>query len=40
MTDQPGNQTPNTPDVSESELQEATVEQLREEARDAGVQGV
>jgi len=39
MAEQPGNQTPNTPDVSETELREMKVEDLREEARKAGVGG-
>jgi len=39
MADEPGNQTPNTPEVSETELREETVAELREEARDAGVDG-
>jgi hypothetical protein len=39
MSDQPGNQTPNTPDVSETELRERKVDDLREEAREAGVTG-
>jgi hypothetical protein len=39
MADQPGNQTPNTPDVSETELRKMTVEELREEARAADVKG-
>jgi len=39
MSDQqPGNQTPGTPDVSESELRELTVDELRERAKDAGVE--
>jgi hypothetical protein len=40
MADQPGNQTPNTPDVSETALRERKVDDLREEARRAGVDGV
>ena len=40
MPDEPGNQTPNTPDVSETELREQKVDELRQEARDAGVSGV
>ncbi len=39
MAEQPGNQTPNTPDVSETELRGKKVDELREEARDAGVEG-
>jgi hypothetical protein len=39
MAEQPGNQTPNTPDVSETELREMKVDQLREEASRAGVGG-
>lgn len=39
MADQPGNQTPNTPDVSETELRGKKVDQLREEADAAGVAG-
>ena len=39
MSEQPGNQTPNTPDVSETELRETKVDELREEARAAGVAG-
>lgn len=37
MTDKPGNQTPNTPDVSETELRELKVDELRERAKQAGV---
>jgi hypothetical protein len=37
--DEPGNQTPNTPDLSETELRDMKVEQLREKARDEGVSG-
>jgi hypothetical protein len=37
MADEPGNQTPNTPDVSETELREMKVEELREQAKKAGV---
>ncbi|GAA2177468.1 hypothetical protein GCM10009784_28270 [Arthrobacter parietis] len=40
MADKPGNQTPNTPDVSESDLREMKVDELREEAREAGVGAV
>jgi hypothetical protein len=39
MADQPGNQTPNTPDVSETELRAETVGNLRQEAKAAGVTG-
>jgi hypothetical protein len=39
MADQPGNQTPNTPEVSETELREMKVEDLREEAKKAGIGG-
>ena len=39
MPDEPGNQTPNTPDVSETELRAEKVDQLRQEAREAGVGG-
>ncbi|WP_345802243.1 Rho termination factor N-terminal domain-containing protein [Microbacterium sp. AZCO] len=39
MADQPGNQTPNTPDVNESELRDLKVDELRERAKDAGVSG-
>ena len=39
MPDEPGNQTPNTPDVSETELREKKVDELRREARSAGVSG-
>jgi hypothetical protein len=39
MAEQPGNQTPNTPDVSETELREAKVDDLRERARKAGIGG-
>ena len=39
MADKPGNQTPNTPGVSESELRDLKVEELRQEAQDAGVEG-
>jgi hypothetical protein len=37
MADKPGNQTPDTPDVSETELRELTVDELRERAQQAGV---
>jgi hypothetical protein len=39
MADQAGNQTPNTPEVSETELRDAKVEELRQAAKDAGVSG-
>src|SRR4051794_11633764 len=35
----PGNQTANTPDLSETELREMKIDDLRERARDEGVQG-
>jgi hypothetical protein len=37
--EEPGNQTPNTPDVSETALRAKKVDALRKEAVDAGVQG-
>ncbi|HET8595097.1 MAG TPA: hypothetical protein VFM07_07615 [Intrasporangium sp.] len=37
MADKPGNQTPDTPDVSETELRELTVDELRERVQQAGV---
>ncbi|WBQ08369.1 Rho termination factor N-terminal domain-containing protein [Kribbella sp. CA-293567] len=37
MPEQAGNQTPDTPDVSETELRDLKVDQLRQEAKDAGV---
>jgi hypothetical protein len=37
MAEEPGNQTPNTPDVSETELRRKKVGELREEAKEAGV---
>jgi hypothetical protein len=40
MAEQPGNQTPNTPDVNETELRDLKVDELRERAKDAGVPGV
>ena len=40
MAEEPGNQTPNTPDVKESELRDMKVDDLRDRARDAGVSGV
>lgn len=39
MANEPGNQTPNTPDVSETELRDMKVDELRQEARDAGIGG-
>jgi hypothetical protein len=39
MADRPGNQTPDTPQVSESEIRETKVDDLRAEAKDAGVGG-
>ena len=36
--DEPGNQTPNTPDFSETELREKKVDELRDLAREHGVQ--
>jgi hypothetical protein len=37
MTERPGNQTPDTPGVSETRLREKKVDELRDEARAAGV---
>ena len=37
--DQPGNQTPDTPGVSETELRNTKVDDLRDRARKAGVDG-
>ncbi len=39
MAEQSGNQTPNTPDVSETELRQTKVDDLRRQATDAGVRG-
>jgi hypothetical protein len=39
MAEEPGNQTPNTPDVSETALRAEKMDQLRAEAKDAGVRG-
>jgi hypothetical protein len=39
MAEEAGNQTPNTPDVSETELRRKKVDELREEAKEAGVGG-
>jgi hypothetical protein len=38
--EQPGNQTANTPDLSETELREMKIDDLRERAREEGVSGV
>jgi hypothetical protein len=39
MSDKPGNQTPDTPEVSETELREMKVDELRQEARDENISG-
>lgn len=39
MSDKPGNQTPDTPGVSETELREMKVDELRQEARDEDISG-
>ncbi|MFL6121317.1 Rho termination factor N-terminal domain-containing protein [Actinophytocola sp.] len=39
MAEQRGNQTPNTPDVSESALRELKVDELRDKARELDVSG-
>ena len=39
MADQPGNQSPDTPDVSETELRSTKADELRQEAKEAGVTG-
>ncbi|TLM73248.1 Rho termination factor N-terminal domain-containing protein [Pseudarthrobacter sp. NamB4] len=39
MTDKPGNQTPDTPDVSETELRKMKVDELRQEAREEKIAG-
>jgi hypothetical protein len=39
MSDKPGNQTPNTPDVSETELRGMKVDELRQEAREEHISG-
>ena len=39
MADEPGNQTPNTPDVSETELRGMKVDELRKEAKEEGLSG-
>ncbi|WP_323960345.1 hypothetical protein GC088_02540 [Arthrobacter sp. JZ12] len=40
MANKPGNQTPDTPEISETELREMKVDELRDAARDAGVGSV
>lgn len=37
MADKPANRTPDSPDVSETELRELTVDELRKRAKEAGV---
>jgi hypothetical protein len=39
MSEKPGNQTPDTPNVSETELREMKVDELRKEARDENISG-
>ncbi|WDF34620.1 Rho termination factor N-terminal domain-containing protein [Arthrobacter agilis] len=39
MADEPGNQTPNSPDVSETELRGMKVDELRKEAKEEGLSG-
>jgi hypothetical protein len=39
MSDKPSNQTPNTPDVSETELRSMKVDELRKEAREEHIAG-
>ncbi|WP_411373965.1 Rho termination factor N-terminal domain-containing protein [Arthrobacter sp. MPF02] len=39
MSNEPGNQTPNTPDVSETELRNMKVDELRQEAKDENIAG-
>ena len=39
MAEQRGNQTPNTPGVSETALRESKVDELREQAREQGISG-
>jgi hypothetical protein len=39
MSDKPGNQTPDTPEVSETELREMKVDELRQEAKDENISG-
>ncbi|YCK79779.1 Rho termination factor N-terminal domain-containing protein (plasmid) [Arthrobacter sp. D3-18] len=40
MSEKPGNQTPNTPGVSETELRAMKVDELRQEAREENISGV
>ena len=40
MNEKPGNQTPNTPRVSETELRGMKVDELRQEAREENISGV
>ena len=37
---QPGNQTPNTPDFRESDLRQMKLDELRDKARQLGLSGV
>jgi hypothetical protein len=39
MSEKPGNDKPNTPDASETELREMKVDELRQEARDENISG-
>lgn len=39
MAEQRGNETPNTPELSETELREMKVDELRDRAKEAGVSG-
>jgi Rho termination factor, N-terminal domain len=39
MSEKPGNDTPDTPEVSETELREMKVDELRQEARDENISG-
>jgi hypothetical protein len=39
VAEEPGNQTPNTPEVSETELRATKVDELRDRARKAGIDG-
>lgn len=39
MSEKPGNQTPNTPDVSETELRNMKVDELRSEAKEENIPG-
>ncbi len=39
MTEQPGNQTPNTPDIDETELRDMKADELRARARELNVSG-